>query len=389
MMKKMLWLLAALMLAVLPATAEESVGAVKAQELDAFLADVRTAALASEPLNNPAGEESQSEDGALLQYDFVRIYAEETALSPETPVNVLVYESSDGPVFRNTGIDSLQQEVLSAFPLDNPELAGTREEAILYLRTGGDGGFLYGRVLRDGQLIRNIEYGEVLPAGDSWRKLSVTYALHHGLVTSIRMEGLNPASDGMDTAEKDEMLAEMTELTERTEYRAVKTSTNGLDLTALAADEMIFDGLAWSEMAPDNLPGTPETSLIDNEDGSWLLICDGDGYEAVFRSDEKGENASLLSFQLSDPEKEGPRGVRIGDLFSEDFQRFRSGENEMREDMTELLYGTEGAAPWGAACYDPAEMSLRYAVVTDGGQTVELLLKYEEQELKEIIAHAE
>lgn len=388
MMKKMLWLLAALMLAVLPATAEGPAGAMQAEELDAFLADVRTEALTSEPLNNPAGEESQSEDGALLQYDFVRIYAEETALSAGTPVNVLVFEDSEGPVFRNTGIDSLQQEVLSAFPLDNPDLAGTREEAVLYLRTGSDGGFLYGRVLRDGQRVRNIEYGEVIPAGDGWRKLSVTYTLLHGLVTSIRMEGLNPAA-AMDTAAKEELLAELTELAERKDYRAVKTSLNGLDLTALGAEEMAFDGLAWSEITPGTLPGTPETNLIDNEDGSWLMICDGDGYEAVFRCDEKGENASLISFQLSDPEKEGPRGVRIGDLFSEDFQRFRSGENQMREDMTELLYGTEGTAPWGAACYDPAEMSLRYAVAAESGETVELLLKYEEQELKEIIAHAE
>ena len=84
---------------------------------------------------------------------------------------------------------------------------------------------------------------------------------------------------------------------------------------------------------------------MDNEDGTWLMRCDGDGYEAVFLCDEHGENAQILSFSIRDEEMEGPRGVRLGDLFNEDFSRFRNGENEMSENLTELLYGGEDAVP--------------------------------------------
>ena len=92
-----------------------------------------------------------------------------------------------------------------------------------------------------------------------------------------------------------------------------------------------------------------------------------------------------LSFTLLDDQTEGPRCVRIGDLFSDDFCRFRSGENEMSEDMTELLYGTEGSASWGFASYDPEEMILRYVTETQSGLRVELILRYTEHYLTEII----
>ena len=95
----------------------------------------------------------------------------------------------------------------------------------------------------------------------------------------------------------------------------------------------------------------------------------------------------ILSFTILDDAFEGPRAVRIGDLFSDDFNRFRNGENEMTEAMTELLYGTEGTAPYGTASYDPADMNLRYVAGTPDGTQVELFLKYENGILSEIILH--
>ena len=101
MKRKMLCLLAALMVcAVFPAAAEEP-QPVTAAELDAMLENVRTQALSSELLNDPTGEEAQSEDGTLFQYDFSRLYAAATTLAEDTPLNAAVYE--DKPL----GIDAL------------------------------------------------------------------------------------------------------------------------------------------------------------------------------------------------------------------------------------------------------------------------------------------
>lgn len=388
MTKKILCLLATLCLA-LPvfSSAEDAAPApVTAEELDAFLAAVREQVLPQQTVNDPADENAQREDGTFFQYETVAVYAEGSTLTAGTPVNALVFSDSEGAVFRDIGIDTQWTDLAAAFPLDNKDLAGTREEALLYLRET-DGGFLFGRILRDGQRITAAEYGEMLPAGEQYRCVSVTFTLHSGLVTAVRVDGLNPNTGLVDSARAKEELEALRALSEADEYRAVKSSRNGTELTAFSAEDLVFSGFSYTELRPDQLPGSPESDLIDNEDGSWLLRCDGDGYAAVFRCDEKGENAEILSFSILDDDMEGPRAVRLGDLFSEDFSRFRNGENEMAEDMTELLYGEAESASWGTASYDPYDTSLRYVAETPSGMRVELVLKYENNLLNEIILH--
>lgn len=387
MMKKILCLLSALFFcAAFPAAAEESASQpVTAEELFSLLENIRTDALASAPLNDPAEENAQSEDGTLFQYEIARIYADGTQLTAETPVNVLVFDSCEGPVFRDTGLDFLTADLLAAFPLENGTLAGTRDEAVLYLRDTADNGFVYGQILRDGQRITAIEYGEVFPEAEHFRRTSITYSLTSGLVSSIRIDGLSPAAGQLDSSRAEEIKAELEELAGQDGYRMTPVSRNGQDLTPFSEDDLLFDGFSYTSLQPLDLPGSPESELIDNEDGTWLLRCDGDGYEAVFSCDAQGENAGILSFTILDEETEGPRNVRLGDLFSDDFSRFRSEENGMAEDLTEQLYGTPDTVPRGTANYDPDDMSLRYVTDTSAGLQVELLLKYENNILTEII----
>ena len=385
MMRKILCFAAVLVLCAVFHAAAENVQPVTAEELDALLKDVRAEALADEPLNNPADEEARHEDGTLFQYEVARIYGEGTAFTADTPVNTLVFEDSEGPVFRGLGIDSMQEDVLAAFPNGNPDLAGTRDAAVLYLQNTEEGGFVYGRILRDGQRLSSVEYGEVLPEGDRFRCAAVTFSMQERLVSAIRLDGLNPDGGLLDAAYANEIFAELKELSGQEEYRAVKTSRNGLELAAFDENDLSFSGFSYAALQPDTLPGATEQERIDNEDGTWLLRCQGAGYEAVFRCDETGGNARILSFSILDDQLEGPRGVRLGDLFNEDFCRFRSGENEMGEDLTELLYGAEGSGSWGLASYYPDDMSLIYKTTTQDGMQVELILRFEENYLKEIV----
>ncbi len=387
MMKKILCLLAVLSLcAIFPAAAEESSQQpVTAAELTALLESIRTQALASDLLNNPADESARCEDGTLFQYDTARIYADGTELTADTPVNTIVFLESEGPVFRGTGIDMLWRDLLAAYPQENEQLAGDWNTAVLYLKGSPKTGFQYGRVLRDGQRISSVEYGELLPEGEAFRHVSITYSMINGMVTSIRVEGLNPAAGLADAARCEELFGELSAAQSLDYYRQVQTSQNGLELTPFSEEDLSFDGYSYLTLQPSDLPGMPEQALIDNEDGTWLLRCDEESYQAVFLCDEHGENATILSFSLLDNTIEGPRSVRMDDLFSEDFCRFRNGENEMKDDLTELLYGTEDTVPRGTACYDPDNMSLSYVTDTSAGLQVELILKYEENSLKEII----
>lgn len=387
MTRKILCLAIALaVLAAVPALAETA-GPVTAEELDALLAAVRPEALAAAPLNDAAGAEAESEDGTLMQFESVKFYVDGTVLTAETPVNALVFDDMDKSVLRGVGIYSAPEDVLAAFPNENAEAAGTREGAVLYLQGTQEGGFVYGRILRNGQRVTAIEYGEVLPAGERFRCAAVTFSVFEGRVDAVRVDGLNPEIGLLDASYANELFTELEKLSGEEGYRAVKSSRNGLELTPFSEEDLAFSGISFPDLQPDGLPGETEKKIIDNEDGTWLMRCEGTGYEAVFTCGENGENAKILSFSILDDVMEGPRGVRPGDVFSEDFCRFRNGENEMTEDMTELLYGTEGVAPWGSASYDPSygETVLQYVTSTQDGTQVELILRFVENYLKEIM----
>ena len=388
MMKKILCLAVVLTLfAAVPALAETA-QPVTAEELDALLADVRTEALAAEPLNDTADAAAENEDGTLMHFGAAKFYVDGAALTAETPVNALVFDDTDKPVLRGVGIYSAPEDVLAAFPNENAEAAGTREGAVLYLQGTQEGGFVYGRILRDGQRVMAIEYGEVLPAGENFRCAAVTFSVFEGKVDAVRVDGLNPENSLLDASYANELFAELEKLSGEDGYRAVKSSLNGLELTAFDESDLVFSGISYLALQPEDLPGETERNMTDNEDGTWLMVCEGTGYEAVFVcDDENGKNAKILSFSILDDVMEGPRGVRPGDVFSEVFCRFRNGENETGEDMTELLYGTRDIAPWGFASYDPAygETVLQYVTSTQDGTQVELDLTFVENYLKTIV----
>ena len=131
MIRKILGLMTAICLLLgCAASAEGGPEAVTSAELVALLASVREQALASEVLNDPADEAARSEDGIRFQYTMADFYADGDALTAETPVNVLLFQDSEGEVFRGTGIDTHWIDLLSAYPLDNPDLEGTKEQVL-------------------------------------------------------------------------------------------------------------------------------------------------------------------------------------------------------------------------------------------------------------------
>ena len=248
MFKKMLCMLIAFCLEICGFAVAEGAEAVTAAELEGLLASVREQAAAEELLNDPADEAARSEDGTLFRFEVADIYAEGETLTADTPVNTLVFEDSEGPVFRGTGIDTHWMDLLAAFRLDNPDLEGTREQALLYLTDGADGGFLYGMILRDGQRLSAAEYGEVVKNGDGYRHVSVTYSLLNGLVTAIRADGLN-LSAKIGAEQADEMRADLKALGGRKDYRQVRTSYVGTELTVFSADDLSFSGQRGRDLA--------------------------------------------------------------------------------------------------------------------------------------------
>ena len=352
-------------------------------ELTEFAAKIREMAMAGEIQNNPDSEDARTEDGILLQYEFGEIYADRTKMEAETAIHaaIIMDEETAGP--RGITVSMDVNDVMAAIPNGNPEMDGTYERALLYLEGEPEGEYLYGLVERDGQRISAMAYGWA--DSREGKRIEMALQISGDGVNAIRIEGMDGTEDAGDLAEA---YAEMAAAGERKAYSRVARSLDGSELEEFQEADLDFPSLSYQTAQPENMGENVEDLLIDNDDGTWLRRVDGDGFSAVFTCDRDGRNANLISYTILSDELEGPRCVRLGDLFHEDYQRFRSGSGELdATGTTEILYGTAGQAPYGLAEYKGNEMILRYVAKTMSGEEIELLMRYEETALEEIILH--
>ena len=178
MMKRMLSLLLALCLAVsLAAPAAADGTALSADEIAAFAAELVETARQSELQNNPADEEALSEDGFAMVYPFGTLYADRTALDDgaHLAAAMITDPEIDGP--RGIRVNAHYPELLTVFRNDNPTLDGSRDGALLYLDGDQASGFTYGQVLRNGQRLRSVEYGAVVPAAGGYSRTAVNFSV--------------------------------------------------------------------------------------------------------------------------------------------------------------------------------------------------------------------
>ena len=385
MMKRIFCILTAvLMISFAAGAAADEPAALTSAELNPVAEAMKSAALASSPLNDPAAEDAQYEDGTLIRYEFAALYCDRTEMTADTEIQAISIIAGEEPVLRNTGIDSNQEEVLAAYPNANPELAGTPQRALLYLNEGEDGSYRYGTITRDGQKIREILYGSAEKEGEGYRMASIRYTLQSGMVSEIRITGLGKKGIA-DAGIRDALYDELKTLGEEDAYKKVRTSEIGTDLDPFQAADLSFNGINIETAGPKDFPGVPEITGPEAwDENQWVIRVDGDGYAAIYTCGADGSNPQLMRFEITGEDFEGPRGIRIGDALYEDMNRFRHGENET-DGVTELLYGENGKAPYGFADYAGNDgMTLKYVTKTSDGRTIEMLLSYEYASLNSI-----
>ena len=353
-------------------------------ELNPIAEALKSAALASTPMNDPAGEDAQYEDGTLLRYEFAALYCDRTEMTEDTEIQAISIIAGEEPVIRGTGIDSNLETVLAGYPNSNPELAGTPQRALLYLVEGDDGSYQYGTITRDGQRIREIIYGSAEKEGNGYRMASIRYTLQSGMVSEIRITGLGKKGI-TETGIRDELYEELNTLKDETAYKKVPTSEIGTDLDPFQASDLVFSGINLETATPNDFPGMPDVTAPESwDENQWVIRVNGDGYAAIYTCNSDGSNPQLMRFEITGEDFEGPRGIRIGDPLYEDMNRFRHGENQT-DGVTELLYGTNGTAPYGFADYAGNDgMTLKYVAKTSDGRTIEMLLSYEYASLSSV-----
>ena len=396
MMKKCVALFLALMMALslTTAVAESDADALDYDELMNWAEGFKTRALAAgAPLNDPTEEATYTEDGYAFVYDFATLYMDRPEMTADSVLQAVVVYSPEEQGPRGTGVDQLSSEVLNAFYNENDDLQGDSSFAALYVSDTMPAGALWGWVQRDGQRIETIQYAvheQLSSGGDGYTDCGLVYTLSDNLVAAIRAYGLN------ETISADEVrsnLDAVQEVSEKTEYAQVPTSINGSELEMFDRDDLIFSGLDFLSLTPEEaearLGAAQEDDWMEDE-GAYLRSMEFAACTMTFSYDAQKQNPTLEMLSIDMDGLEGPRCVRIGDTLSSVISRFRNGEGDYDGVSREVLYGDGENAPYGLAEYgDDATAGLWYAAKLEDGRTVVLSMSFEQMYLSDITLYVD
>lgn len=396
MMKKCVALFLALMMALslTTAVAESDADALDYDELMDWAEGFKTRALAAgAPLNDPTEEAAYTEDGYAFVYDFATLYMDRPEMTADSVLQAVVVYSPEEQGPRGTGVDQLSSEVLNAFYNENDDLQGDSSFAALYVSDTMPAGALWGWVQRDGQRIETIQYAvheQLSSGGDGYTDCGLVYTLSDNLVAAIRAYGLN------ETISADEVrsnLDAVQEVSEKTEYAQVPTSINGSELEMFDRDDLIFSGLDFLSLTPEEaearLGAAQEDDWMEDE-GAYLRSMEFASCTMTFSYDAQKQNPTLEMLSIDMDGLEGPRCVRIGDTLSSVISRFRNGEGNYDGVSREVLYGDGENAPYGLAEYgDDATAGLWYAAKLEDGRTVVLSMSFEQMYLSDITLYVD
>ena len=390
MKKTMLWLLMALLLCLGCAAAEESTAdTLVLSELREWAARYQERALDSKPLNDPA--ESLTGDGYEFIYDFATLYADKPVMNEKTVVNAVVITSPEEEGPRGVMVDDTLNAALAAFYNENPDMRGSRDNAVLYLIDLMPESLQWAEIQRDGQRVETVQYAvheQLSTGGSGYSDAGLILTMQDGTVSAVRVYGLSGRISFDDVyVLRDRMqIAALAD-----DYVQVPYSYDGASLEKFGGEDLIFSGMDFTTLTPDYVlmrMGEPlDDEWVEDETSAIRTMTFAD-CEIVFTCDKDGSNPQIYMMLITTPGMDGPRAVCVGETFSEVFNRFRNGEGEFDGVSREELYGSEASGEFGVADYgSDASVTLRYGLVLDDGSRVVLHLTFTEMVLTEIMVY--
>lgn len=264
----------------------------------------------SEPLANPLGAQTY-----LVAYAFgmAELFGEsvEAGENPVAGIEILT-DTVAGP--RGVMVGDPIESVLAYYPSDNPDFAGDRSYALLYLHEDGQEALAYGLLLRNGQTPECLQYGSAVRAGDGsdrWEHVSVSYVITDGYVSSFRVEGFGRAQQALEVAAN---LSSLREMAEEAEYVPVTLSESPFD-----AADLSFAGLSFISARQADCQSAFGEPLSYGVSGEMRVLVYADMVAECAMDTENGRLETLL---VTGGEVEGPRGICVGDSIGSVVSRF-------------------------------------------------------------------
>lgn len=389
-LKNMLILLMIIMLLPLGAAAEETeADTLLLPELQEWAERYKTRAIASEPLNDP--KNSKTEEGYEFIYEFATLYADKATMKEDTVVSAVVITSplEEGP--RGVKVDDTLQVATAAFYNENEQLRGSATNAVIYLIDLLPESLQWAEVQRDGQRVETVQYAvhdQLTTGGDGYTDAGLILTMQDGSVSAIRAYGLDSR---ISFDEVYEVRSRMRAAAMADDYAQVPFSYDGASLEKFGGADLVFAGMDFTTLTPDYASMMLGEAMSDTwvQDGKTTIrTMSFADCEITFFEGGVGEQAQIYMFLLTSGGVEGPRAVRVGDTFSEVYNRFRNGEGEFDGVSREVLYGSEDSGEFGVAEYGmDASATLRYGLVLEDGTRVVLHMTFTEMVLSEVMLY--
>ncbi|MDR3051841.1 MAG: hypothetical protein LBU67_09005 [Oscillospiraceae bacterium] len=370
-------------------------------ELRAWCDDVWQQARQEALLNNPQ-ETLDAQSGLYL------IQTEPVTLESATPT----LDEADNPVGRVTlntgellgprgiGLGSSLEQLLSAYPNNNPALTGDQEFAALYVYGPQEGPvpgeIAWAWVVRDGYRVQSVQYAVSAPqdAADTYTDAGVQYIITDGYVSDMQVYGLLSAI----TAEEAQANVDtLRDIAARASYTPGEADAQRMRATPLAAEDLIFSGFDFTNATPQSVQarfGAPDfqENMADEDDGPGQLIYGYEGMEFAFALDAQSNPGALDSMLIDGPRLEGPRGLYVGEDLADVLATFRKEEESAGPGEGQVILYAQGATlddpPFGLLDYYGAmDATVRYAVSLaqePSGEAAMLHLTVENNALTEI-----
>ena len=270
---------------------------------------------------------------------------------------------------RGLKIGDTLEELLAAYPNDNPDLMGTYYDAALYV-SGEKPEVTAGWLLRDGQRVTQVTHAVYSWQPDGVVCCRVVYGLDQGLITEIAVLGMDSRSSEEEALNEINETAAMQEIRE---YFAFPVSADGSSLAPFEREDLSFSGIDFLdltlEMAQEAFGPAPVDEWTQDSTGEYLRLRQWDGISILFVYDASRNFLRVDSLTINDDNVEGPRGVRVGDYMETVLYRFRHGEGGSSENGL-ILYGDGENAPYGVVAYGDETAAVTYALALDEGNVI-------------------
>lgn len=268
---------------------------------------------AAQVINDPSATNDPDGSGIwLFEYEAAIMELTEPSLEGGAE-SVVEIELMTGAIACPRGIvvgDSLER-VLSAYPNENPELAGDPGAAVLYA-DATDG---WGWLIRRGQEVDSVAYTVIEASEDldgHYRELTLLYLIEEGQVSAIRGSGFS------SLVSQDELALTRIAIEEMAGAKAYTPSGAQTEegQSNLAVEDLTFGGILFKDATPERMAaqlGTPTSDTVNDAAGVRTITYEGLLMEFL-PADGAWQLAALL---VSETELEGPKGLRPGDTLEE------------------------------------------------------------------------